>query len=231
MDFHEQVGHDVRRASARMSFIAPETDLAVVADWEAVQTTSTPTRELTRFSQKDLLWNHEAGWSGNVKVRHEKRTGCARWLIDPRTAKWLPYWDGLKFLVLVAVAIYTPYEVAFFPIGQSTVTFDDLATFVFNRAVDVIFAVDIALNFFLIYEAPRSSIKAFATDAAAKERYSSDLMMASDPELLQRRRRDMNKEVVTDPKRIAKHYLQTWFAIDVLSTRPWLFSSTCTFIL
>ena len=42
MDFHEQVGHDVRRASARMSFIAPETDLAVVADWEAVQTTSTP---------------------------------------------------------------------------------------------------------------------------------------------------------------------------------------------
>ena len=53
-------------------------------------------------------------------------------------------WDQVSLLLLGIVAVLTPYEVAFM---QLHVDF----LFFFNRAIDLAFAFDMVLNFFLAY--------------------------------------------------------------------------------
>jgi len=73
-------------------------------------------------------------------------------IIDPRTNKYMGYWDGLSMLALVFTAIVTVVEVAFVePTGQA----DPL--FILNRCIDVIFIIDMIMQFFLMYpKAPKN---------------------------------------------------------------------------
>jgi len=67
-------------------------------------------------------------------------------IIDPRTSKIVPYWDGVGMSALIFTAIVTFVEVAFVtPPGYV----DGL--FIINRCVDVIFILDMILQFFLMY--------------------------------------------------------------------------------
>ena len=67
-----------------------------------------------------------------------------QWLIDPRTSKRLPYWDGTSAFALLFTALVTPYEVAFLPS-------DLVYLFAINRCVDCIFVVDVVVQFFLAF--------------------------------------------------------------------------------
>jgi len=73
-------------------------------------------------------------------------------IMDPRTNKYLGYWDAISMLALVFTAIVTVVEVAFVePTGQA----DGL--FILNRCIDVIFIIDMIMQFFLMYpKAPKN---------------------------------------------------------------------------
>ena len=64
-------------------------------------------------------------------------------LIDPRQARWMPYWDGVTTLALLFIALVTPFEVAFLPPANSLTA----PLFLVNRLLDVVFIIDLFLNF------------------------------------------------------------------------------------
>jgi len=72
-------------------------------------------------------------------------------LIDPRYSKFAQHWDICTFFALIFTAIITPFEVAFLssPANWDAAFVSPL--FLINRLVDVIFTVDLVLQFFLIY--------------------------------------------------------------------------------
>mmetsp|Transcript_62218 Transcript_62218/g.181676 ORF Transcript_62218/g.181676 Transcript_62218/m.181676 type:complete len:731 (+) Transcript_62218:48-2240(+) len=88
--------------------------------------------QLTSHEKVDLLRDA-------LKPRHS--------LINPRS-KFMRTWDMLMGLALVFVGIVTPYEVVF-------LTSVHWSLFVINRVVDVIFLIDIMLNFYLAVEIQR----------------------------------------------------------------------------
>ena len=72
-------------------------------------------------------------------------------LIDPRYSKAAQRWDILTVLALIFTAIVTPFEVAFLETPQSWSAAWKDPLFYINRLVDVIFSIDLVLQFFLIY--------------------------------------------------------------------------------
>ena len=74
------------------------------------------------------------------------------YIIDPREARFVPYWDATTTLALIFTALCTPYEVAFLPPSrQPTDTW-----FILNRLIDFVFFSDFILQWFLAYMEPAS---------------------------------------------------------------------------
>ena len=68
-------------------------------------------------------------------------------IIDPRSSKYIMYWDVTMGIAICFTATVTPYEVALLPSPKS---FDD-PLFLINRFIDVGFTVDMVLQFLLAY--------------------------------------------------------------------------------
>ena len=64
-----------------------------------------------------------------------------KWMIDPRTSKFMPVWDIIIFVALAFTATVTPMEVTFIDEGPCIT-----GLFVFNRILDIIFVADIAVQ-------------------------------------------------------------------------------------
>ena len=69
-----------------------------------------------------------------------------KFLIDPRTSKFITRWDGITAVALIFTAICTPYEVAFIP--ASKYPWD--GWFIINRIIDIIFITDFGIQVRLI---------------------------------------------------------------------------------
>jgi hypothetical protein len=76
------------------------------------------------------------------------------YLIDPDRSKIIA-WDLLTGSMLIIVAIFTPFEVAFLP--APTRARDPL--FVFGRMVDLVFGADVLLRFFVMVPDPNEPAK------------------------------------------------------------------------
>lgn len=87
------------------------------------------------------------------------------WIIDPRVNTKINYWDGVTMLALVFTAFVTPYEVGFIEIPPAERLESPL--FWVNRAVDVIFACDVVLQFCLAYSVTAGGGKYWEFDAGA----------------------------------------------------------------
>ena len=83
----------------------------------------------------------------------------ARCIINPRTAKWIQYWDAMSFVCLLFTATVTPVEVTLL----KSIALEDLPDnprhlllFSLNRFVDLFFSIDLIFNFFicLLYTSP-----------------------------------------------------------------------------
>lgn len=110
----------------------------------------TPSRSQNEKKPKPLpAWNNKAPW----------------YVIDPRTSRYIGKWDVFTSVALLFVAFVTPFEVALLE-----PTLDTL--FIMNRAVDLIFGIDMVFSFLTVYSV-----------------------------------RDV---YITDPCKIACHYLRTW---------------------
>ena len=103
-----------------------------------------PTRMPSRASSKQLSDEERLTLAATRKVKLEEAAAKSKYLVDPRTSPYLSVWDGVTALALVYTALVTPYEVAFLQP-------DLVGLFVVNRLVDVVFIIDIVLQFFLAF--------------------------------------------------------------------------------
>lgn len=98
-------------------------------------------------------------------------------------------WDWIVLLLVIYTAIEVPYNVAFILPIFKKVQLKNNALEIINLSVDILFIIDVAINFRTTYVQGRSV------------------------------------KVVCQPKKIARHYLKTWFFVDFLSAIPFeLFS-------
>jgi hypothetical protein len=120
---------------------------------------------------------------------HKSRASLSqRIAIDPRTSAWIGWWDGVISIALLFTAIVTPVEVGFMSIPQDRWQ-DPL--FLTNCGVDVIFILDLLLQFVLMYPAT-GSVAGVTTHGSSN--------------------------MVDDLRLIAKNYLFSWwFALDFFS--------------
>uniref|UniRef100_A0A8C7YS41 Potassium voltage-gated channel subfamily H member 2 n=1 Tax=Oryzias sinensis TaxID=183150 RepID=A0A8C7YS41_9TELE len=114
----------------------------------------------------------------------------------PETTWWIllhyspfkAFWDWIILLLVLYTAVFTPYSAAFLldehgDIRQRSCGYTCNPLNVADLLVDVLFIVDIVINFRTTYV-------------------------------------DHNDEVVTQPGRIAKHYIKCWFPIDLFAAVP-----------
>jgi potassium voltage-gated channel Eag-related subfamily H protein 7 len=90
--------------------------------------------------------------SEHDKQMIEKHAGQGlkpRFIIDPRHSKFSGYWDLVTMLALLFTAVVTPFEVSFLSAPQKWEEVDGL--FLVNRLIDLIFIIDLILQFFLMY--------------------------------------------------------------------------------
>ena len=120
-----------------------------------------------------------------TRVRTALRRQKHRCLIDPRRARFLPYWDVVTTLALAFTILVTPAEVAFSDDHQEL----DVLWWM-NRVVDAIFVGDMLLQFVVMY-----------------------------PEGTDHQLGD-GLHWVSDRRKIAMHYLTSWFVIDLFSIAP-----------
>jgi len=97
-------------------------------------------------------------------------------IINPRTSKWMPYWDFISFTALLFTAVATPIEVCFVNDGE-------VGWFIINLLVNMFFIVDMIMNFFMAYQMAPNKGGVW----------------------------------VTDRHTIVRHYLSTWFMLDLLT--------------
>ena len=156
-----------------------------------------PTRAQPAPEMKNLS-EQAAAMRETLAILSRKKKG--KFLVDPRTSKKLPYWDGFVGFLLCYTAIATPYEVAFLPLPT---TAED-ARFVINRVIDMMFVLDMILQLFVMYPEPPAKV-ALDSRATALEKQGVIQTQAT------------TFEMVTSHKLIALHYLRGWFLIDLLS--------------
>ena len=164
--------------------ISPSKSLSRSLTRQLSHSSISPVRTHRRISRcSDEFKAHHAVISKQLK-NHNK------WIINPRTNKWVLYWDGILSMCLLYTALVTPIEVCLFV--ETKFSVDGviiphfLYLFIFNRVVDSFFAIDCGLNFFLAYQEPMSA----------------------------------GGRWVTKLPRIRRHYLLSWFPVDFLSMIP-----------
>mmetsp|Transcript_40459 Transcript_40459/g.75143 ORF Transcript_40459/g.75143 Transcript_40459/m.75143 type:complete len:685 (-) Transcript_40459:66-2120(-) len=103
--------------------------------------TSKKTKSWTKALTASLKGDLKSVGSTISSVNLMKRDRC---VIDPDSSSWLWKWDIFGGLLLVIVAIMTPFEAGFL---------EDVAGLVwFNNGVNAYFAIDVILQFFTAFE-------------------------------------------------------------------------------
>ena len=95
-------------------------------------------------------------------------------------------WDFIIILVLLAVCVITPARVAF-------TDEDDLTWAIVGFLFDLLFGIDLVLNFFMAY-------------------HDEEFNLIDD--------RKVSKHLVTLCQTISKEYLKSWFTVDLISVIP-----------
>lgn len=111
-----------------------------------------------------------------------------RWWILLHYSPFKAFWDWIILLLVLYTAVFTPYSAAFLldehgGFRQRRCGYTCNALNIVDLMVDVLFIVDIVMNFRTTYV-------------------------------------DQKDVVVTQPSRIAKHYIKGWFFIDLFAAIP-----------
>ena len=72
-------------------------------------------------------------------------------VLNPEKNRYLGWWDVLQTLALVYTSTLTPFETCFVPPSLGVKSWRD-AWFLLNRGLDVIFAIDCGLQFFVAFQ-------------------------------------------------------------------------------
>ena len=104
-------------------------------------------------------------------------------------------------LLTFYTSLLVPYHAAF-----KSKSLDDVPLLVVDSIVDVIFFIDIILNFHTTYVHTSTIFLVYS--------FHHDQIVESNFVL-------ESGEVISDPKRIRKTYLKSWFVIDLLACLPY----------
>lgn len=129
-----------------------------------------------------------------------------RYLIDPNKSNWLARWDMLGGLILIYTAIGTPYEVVFLRSPEDMLD----GRFLFNRAIDAFFLLDLILQFFIMY--PQEKV----VNVKSQEDTVQSLTRSRQQKKGQGAGSALS-DMVTSHAMIVRHYLCGWFLIDFVS--------------
>jgi len=93
--------------------------------------------------------------------KQERRYTCAhsfvvayqagKFVVDPHTSRWLCYWDALIIILIVAVAFLIPYQIGFCLVIEDSGTLK-----LFALSVDMVFIVDILMQFTISSQHPEN---------------------------------------------------------------------------
>ena len=148
-------------------------------------------------------------------ARMRKRLNSHYHLINPNT-KYYQRWELTTLIALVYVAIVTPVEVAF----TSSISYKS-PFFALNQLINVIFWVDLVLNFFVMSVSRDLSYSLLTRTAWSREelRVVGRSHCAPCARCLSRRYRDESKgfAMIKNHHLIVKRNLRTWFVPDFFS--------------
>ena len=99
--------------------------------------------ESTLFTDKNLPW-YIIDPTGEIIAEQRRRNRSSQ-----KPSPWptlYPTWDLVTGIALIFTAIVTPFEVGFLPPPERA----DEPLFVINRIIDVLFAIDMILQFFVM---------------------------------------------------------------------------------
>jgi len=102
--------------------------------------------EEVRKSKYDRL---HAMVAHNQHANKQSRAHRDKWIIDPISCSSYKYWDLSLILALCVVVTITPYEVGFLDTELNWLFF-------LNRIIDLVFVVDMILQFFTAFQRPNS---------------------------------------------------------------------------
>ena len=130
---------------------------------------------------------HAIHFHTEVATTRRRLRNIGRRTIDPRSRS-MRIWGGMTTAAYLYTAFVTPFEAGFleYSSGFAEDRFLDYG-YTCNRLIDVIFCVDVMLQFFIPY----------------RETSRKGGMM------------------VYNSRKIARHYLRGWFALDVLTCVPY----------
>ena len=98
---------------------------------------------------KATLWNKQTAAFAEFIHQKQLRT---RYVLVPGKTRFLVYWDVIASLALAYTAILTPFEASFLKATFGPMALKD-PWFIANRVLDIIFCIDLILQFFIAYEA------------------------------------------------------------------------------
>ena len=101
-----------------------------------------------RLNSARVAWATSGAKWGDTVALIKARESAKRYIIDPRTSKFIGKWDLIAAFALCYTAIVTPYEVSFLP---SITLRGPWTLFIANRVVDLIFVGDLLLQFCIMY--------------------------------------------------------------------------------
>ena len=157
---------------------------------EQVDQTSSARQLMSKKGMARSGWSSSSGekkWNDTVAL-YRKHEAKKRFIIDPRTSSAIAWWDLVTAMALCFTALVTPYEVAFLP--SATLPDGPWPLFAINRVIDLVFLIDLILQFFIAFP---------------------------DQERRGAQQRGGAVKYVFKKRKIAVHYLKTWFLVDVLS--------------
>lgn len=149
-----------------------------------------------------------------IKAQQALERRAARGLLNPSNSLFLKVWDVLTTSALVYTAFVTPFEIGFFPSDSPSWTMSDKewAWFYVNRIIDIIFLLDMILQFFTMIPVPnpKDNFTSSNIEDAAKKLYTGPTVRSSSGVVY-----------IASIRRLARDYVcSRWFPVDVLSLLP-----------
>lgn len=197
-----------------------------MADWGIKQSPS-PTKSpneasghyKARFSQRHTGNGSNGTALASQLSRTRSRHGKAhipiredRWLIDPRRAPWMTWWDVCVLVALLFTATVTPVEITFIPPSGACVT----PLFVVNRFVDTVRPIPNSWLKGLAHGLPFRPACLLTLVAHLVQIFAIDIIF-----IFNLMYQDKYTGVWVDSrKKIMRRYLLGWFPVDILSILP-----------
>ena len=87
-----------------------------------------------------------------MNSRYVRQNNKPQWYIIMPNSKFKTLWNLIIILLLAYTSTVVPFQVAF-------VDIDSFATVIFNYIVDILFGIDIIVNFFSAYELANARVE------------------------------------------------------------------------